>query len=67
MEAATEIAQPFIQYAGMALGVSPVIYTLVQVARGKITGAKLLDKVVTKLSNTSNLMQKNGSKIPQPC
>lgn len=62
MEAATEIAQPFIQYAGMALGVSPVIYTLVQVARGKITGAKLLDKVVTKLSNTSNLMQKKWFK-----
>lgn len=62
MEAATEIAQPFIQYAGMALGVSPVIYTLVQVARGKITGAKLLDKVVTKLSNTTNLMQKKWFK-----
>ncbi len=62
MEAATEIAQPFIQYAGMALGVSPVIYTLVQIARGKITGAKLLDKVVTKLSNTSNLMQKKWFK-----
>lgn len=62
MEAATEIAQPFIQYARMALGVSPVIYTLVQVARGKITGAKLLDKVVTKLSNTTNLMQKKWFK-----
>lgn len=62
MEAATEIAQPFIQYGGIALTVSPAIYTLVQIARGKITGAKLLDKVVTKLSNTSNLMQKKWFK-----
>ncbi len=62
MEAATEIAQPFIQYGGMALTVSPVIYTLVQVARGKITGAKLLDKIITKLSNTSNLMKKKWFK-----
>ncbi len=62
MEAATEIAQPFIQYGGIALTVSPAIYTLVQVVRGKITGAKLLDKIVTKLSNTSNLMKKKWFK-----
>lgn len=62
MEAATEIAQPFIQYGGIALTVSPAIYTLVQIVRGKITGAKLLDKIVNKLSNTSNLMQKKWFK-----
>lgn len=62
MEAATEIAQPFIQYGGLALAVSPAIYTLVQVARGKITGAKFVDKIVTKLHNTTNLMQKKWFK-----
>lgn len=62
MEAATEIAQPFIQYAGIALAVSPAIYTLVQMIRGKITGAKFLDKIITKLSKTSNLMQKKWFK-----
>ena len=62
MEAATEIAQPFIQYGGIALAVSPAIYTLVQVVRGKITGAKFVDKIVTKLSNTTNLMQKKWFK-----
>lgn len=62
MEAATEIAQPFIQYGGIALTVSPAIYTLVQVVRGKITGAKLLDKIVNKLNSTTNLMQKKWFK-----
>lgn len=62
MEAATEIAQPFIQYGGIALTVSPAIYTLVQIARGKITGAKLLDKIVNKLNSTTNLMQKKWFK-----
>ena len=62
MEAATEIAQPFIQYGGIALTVSPAIYTLVQIVRGKITGAKLLDKIVNKLNSTTNLMQKKWFK-----
>lgn len=62
MEAATEIAQPFVTYGGMLLAVSPVIYTGVQVARGKITTAKLLDKIVSKLSNSSNIMKKNWFK-----
>lgn len=62
MEAATEIAQPFVTYGGMLLAVSPVIYTGVQAARGKITTAKLLDKIVSKLSNSSNIMKKNWFK-----
>lgn len=62
MEAATEIAQPFVTYGGMLLAVSPVIYTGVQVARGKITTAKLLDKIVSKLSSSSNIMKKNWFK-----
>lgn len=45
MEAATEIAQPFVQYTGMLLAFSPVIYTGVQVARGK----SLLPNFLTKL------------------
>lgn len=62
MEAATEIAQPFVTYGGMLLAVSPVIYTGVQAARGKITPAKLLDKIVSKLSNSSNIMKKSWFK-----
>lgn len=62
MEAATEIAQPFVTYGGMLLAVSPVIYTGVQVARGKITTAKLLDKIVSKLSSSSNIMKKSWFK-----
>lgn len=62
MEAATEIAQPFVQYTGMLLAFSPVIYTGVQVARGKITPAKLLDKITSKLSSSSNIMKKKWFK-----
>ena len=62
MEAATEIAQPFVTYGGMLLAVSPVIYTGVQAARGKITPAKLLDKIVSKLSSSSNIMKKSWFK-----
>ena len=46
----------------MLLAVSPVIYTGVQAARGKITTAKLLDKIVSKLSSSSNIMKKNWFK-----
>lgn len=62
MEAATEIAQPFIWYGGMALAASPLIVTGIQVARGKMSVAKLLDKITNKLSTSSNLMKKNWFK-----
>ena len=62
MEAATDIAQPFIWYGGMAMAASPLIYTGVQAARGKISPAKLLDKITNKLSSASNIMQKKWFK-----
>lgn len=62
MEAATEIAQPFVQYGGILLALSPFIYTGIQVARGKITPAKLLDKITSKLSSGSNIMKKKWFK-----
>ena len=62
MEAATEIAQPFVWYGGMALAASPLIVTGVQVARGKITPAKLLQKITNKLSSASNIMKKKWFK-----
>ena len=62
MEAATEIAQPFVIYGGALLAISPAIYTCVQMIRGKITPAKLLDKITTKLSNSSTIMKKKWFK-----
>lgn len=62
MEAATEIAQPFVWYGGMALAASPAIITGIQVARGKITPAKLTEKITNFLSKRSNLMQKKWFK-----
>ena len=62
MEAATEIAQPFVQYGGILLALSPLIYTGVQTARGKITPAKLIDKITSKLSSSSNIMKKKWFK-----
>ncbi len=62
MEAATEIAQPFVWYGGMALAASPVIVTGIQVARGKITPAKLTEKITNFFSKHSNLMQKKWFK-----
>ena len=62
MEAATEIAQPFVQYGGILLALSPFIYTGIQVARGKITPAKLLDKITSKLGSGSNIMKKKWFK-----
>ncbi len=62
MEAATEIAQPFVWYGGLTLAASPLIVTGIQAARGKISPAKLLDKIATFFSNRSNLMQKKWFK-----
>lgn len=62
MEAATDIAQPFIWYGGMTLAALPIILPGIQVARGKMTGAQLLDKITKKLSSGSNLMKKNWFK-----
>lgn len=62
MEAATEIAQPFVWYGGLALAASPFIATGVQVARGKLSVAKVIEKTVNKLSSGSNIMKKKWFK-----
>lgn len=62
MEAAAEIAQPFVWYGGILVAASPAIITGIQVARGKITAAKLTEKITNFLSIRSNMMQKKWFK-----
>lgn len=62
MEAATQIAQPFVWYGGMAVAASPFIATGVQVARGKLSPAKLTQKITNILSSSSNIMKKKWFK-----
>lgn len=57
MEAAIEILQPFALSAGVLTMMSPLIYVGIQAARGKITAAELLNKVVDKLSKASNFLK----------
>lgn len=59
MEAANEMAEPLIMIGGYALLVSPIIATMIGVARGKISIAKLGDWA------TSLLAKFGGSKLGQ--
>lgn len=52
-EAAVEIAQPIVQYAGLGLMVSPLLYFIVQSARGKITPAQLSSKFTGLIASLS--------------
>lgn len=62
MEAATDIAQPFVWYGGLLAASSPLIAAGIQFKRGKLSGAKILDKITDKLSSASNIMQKKWFK-----
>lgn len=62
MEAATEIAQPFIWYAAPILALTPLIVFGIQCARGKITRPKALEKITTILGKNSKIMQKKWFK-----
>lgn len=57
MEAATEIAQPFVMYGGIFAMISPLIYIAAQVKKGKISSATVLNKVTGILSKSSNIMK----------
>jgi len=59
MEAACEIAQPFVWYGGIAAAAAPFIYGGVQLYKHP---AKWTNKIIGKISSTSNLMQKKWFK-----
>ncbi|MDR1326882.1 MAG: hypothetical protein LBJ74_00590, partial [Heliobacteriaceae bacterium] len=58
MEAATEIAQPFVYYGAALAAVSPAIFYGVQVAKGKITTAKLAKDFVNLTEKITRLSKK---------
>ena len=55
MEAATEMAQPFIVYGTYGLMAAPFIAIGAGIARGKITMAKVIDKVTKMLAKSSKI------------
>ena len=57
MEAAVDIAQPIVAYGGILALVSPFIYIGAQIKKGKITGAKVLDKVTGFFSKSSQKLK----------
>jgi len=57
MEAAIDIAQPFVMYAGILTMISPLIYYGVQTYRGKITPAKILNKFAGFMNKSSERMK----------
>lgn len=58
VEAATEIAQPFVFAGGAMLAVSPLIVFGYKLYKGKITFQTLANKVISVLSGSTNLMKK---------
>ena len=55
MEAAIEIAQPFVTFGGILALLSPVIYTGIQASRGKISTAKIIEKISSILGKSSKI------------
>lgn len=62
MEAAIDIAQPFVMYAGVLTMLSPLIFYGVQTYRGKVTPAKILNKFAGFLNKSSERMKSNWFK-----
>ena len=62
MEAAIDIAQPFVMYAGILTMLSPLIFYGVQTYRGKVTPAKILNKFAGFLNKSSERMKSNWFK-----
>ena len=56
-EAAIDIAQPFVWYGGILTMLSPLLIASVQVARGKMSPAKVVNKIAGFLSKSSNTMK----------
>lgn len=57
MEAATEIAQPFVYYGAIATALSPLIIFGIQAGRGKYTPTKVLDKVTNFISKKTGFLK----------
>lgn len=57
MEAAIDIAQPFVIYGGILTAASPFIWAGVQMKRGKLSAAKVLNKVTTFFSKSSEKLK----------
>lgn len=57
MEAATEIAQPFVYYGAFAAMLSPLVIFGVQAARGKYTPKQLIDKITNAISKRTGLLK----------
>lgn len=55
MEAAVEIAQPFVQGAGILVMMSPLIYLGIQAKNGKLKAKSLINKALTILSGSSKI------------
>lgn len=59
MEAACEIAQPFVWYGGIAMAAAPIVYGATQAYKHP---GKWMNKIANKLSSASNIMQKKWFK-----
>lgn len=53
MEMATETAQPFVMFGGIALALSPIIAFGIQAYRGKITPKTMTNKIINILSKAT--------------
>ncbi len=62
MEAATEIAQPFIAYGAIGLLLTPLVVLGVRIANGKISPSTITKKIVDKLSKSSKIANKKWFK-----
>ena len=62
MEAAVEIAQPFVYGAGMLMAVSPIIIAGYLALKGKLSAKSVINKVLTVLSGTSKITEKKWFK-----
>lgn len=56
-EAAIDIAQPFVMYGGLAALASPFIIAGIQIKRGKLSAAKVLNKITGFFSKSSERMK----------
>lgn len=57
MEAAIDIAQPFVVYGGVLTALSPFIWIGIQMKRGKLSAAKVLNKITTFFSKSSERLK----------
>ena len=62
MEAAVEIAQPFVYGAGMLTMISPLLYGGYLAVKGKLSAKSVINKVLTTLSGSSKITEKKWFK-----